>query len=224
MHNLLPKCRLPLVLLFIVVQLQLRQVMCLQTTSLRTCSLDAVSPQLAEEVLQVSCFTAITILYVQATASNCGHATMRYGGHLEGVASGTPHPDACPERAWPSETCPHLLLDEASAFAKHMFGMCLLQIDSWNTFNVFQVGTMSRGSPLETVTLALFARHDLLDKLKIPYDRLRLFVRVSQLSVETILCHDIAFTVRLHSSPTRVALPLPWLCLGCPCYPFDIVG
>lgn len=58
--------------------------------------------------------------------------------------------------------------------------ICLLQIDNWNTFNVFQVGTMSRGSPLETVTLALFARHDLLDKLKIPYDRLRLFVRVSQ--------------------------------------------
>lgn len=51
------------------------------------------------------------------------------------------------------------------------------QIDNWNTFNVFQVGTLSKGSPLETVTLALFARHDLLDKLKIPYDRLRHFVR-----------------------------------------------
>lgn len=59
-----------------------------------------------------------------------------------------------------------------------MLIFCLLQIDNWNTFNVFQVGTLSKGSPLETVTLALFARHDLLDKLKIPYDRLRHFVRV----------------------------------------------
>lgn len=79
-----------------------------------------------------------------------------------------------------------LFLDGVSAYAKHMLGICLLQIDSWNTFNVFQVGTLSRGLPLETVTLALFARHDLLDKLKIPYDRLRLFVRVSQVS-ETML-------------------------------------
>jgi len=43
-----------------------------------------------------------------------------------------------------------------------------LQIDNWNRFDVFQVGN-----------LALFARHDLLEKLKIPYDRLEKFVRVS---------------------------------------------
>lgn len=60
----------------------------------------------------------------------------------------------------------------------HWLIFCLVQIDNWNTFNVFQVGTLSKGSPLETVTLALFARHDLLDKLKIPHDRLRHFVRV----------------------------------------------
>ena len=54
-----------------------------------------------------------------------------------------------------------------------------LQIDSWNRFDVFQVGNLSKGKPLETVTLALFARHDLLEKLKIPYDRLEKFVRVS---------------------------------------------
>ncbi|KAL3132327.1 hypothetical protein ABBQ32_008905 [Trebouxia sp. C0010 RCD-2024] len=59
----------------------------------------------------------------------------------------------------------------------HWLIFCLVQIDNWNTFNVFQVGTLSKGSPLETVTLALFARHDLLDKLKIPHDRLRHFVR-----------------------------------------------
>lgn len=53
-----------------------------------------------------------------------------------------------------------------------------LQIDNWNRFDVFQVGNLSKGTPLETVTLALFARHDLLDKLKIPYDRLQHFVRV----------------------------------------------
>ena len=54
-----------------------------------------------------------------------------------------------------------------------------LQIDNWNRFDVFQVGNLSKGKPLETVTLALFARHDLLEKLKIPYDRLQKFVRVS---------------------------------------------
>jgi hypothetical protein len=54
-----------------------------------------------------------------------------------------------------------------------------LQIDNWNRFDVFQVGNLSKGKPLETVTLALFARHDLLEKLKIPYDRLEKFVRVS---------------------------------------------
>lgn len=74
-----------------------------------------------------------------------------------------------------------------SACATHILGICLLQIDNWNNFNVFQVGNLSRGSPLETVTLALFARHDLLDKLKIPYDRLRLFVRVSQ-DYAAIMC------------------------------------
>lgn len=53
----------------------------------------------------------------------------------------------------------------------------VLQIDHWNNFDVFRVGDLSKGTPLETVTLALFARHDLLEKLKIPYDRLQRFVR-----------------------------------------------
>ena len=54
-----------------------------------------------------------------------------------------------------------------------------MQIDNWNRFDVFQVSNLSKGTPLETVTLALFARHDLLEKLKIPYDRLQRFVKVS---------------------------------------------
>ncbi|DBA98108.1 hypothetical protein WJX77_006732 [Trebouxia sp. C0004] len=89
-------------LVFVVFSLQLPQSLCLQTTSLRTCSLDVTTPHLAEEVLQ---------------------------------------------------------------------------IDNWNRFDVFQVGNLSKGKPLETVTLALFTRHDLLEKLKIPYDRLQHFVR-----------------------------------------------
>lgn len=56
--------------------------------------------------------------------------------------------------------------------------VCLLQIDVWNRFDVFQVANLSKNAPLETVTLALFSRHDLLEKLKIPYDRLQRFVRV----------------------------------------------
>ena len=53
-----------------------------------------------------------------------------------------------------------------------------LQIANWNVFDVFQVANLSKAKPLETVTLALFAQHDLLDKLKIPYDRLQNFVQV----------------------------------------------
>lgn len=71
-----------------------------------------------------------------------------------------------------------LLLTLCTSFTD-IFSIDMLQIDNWNTFDVFQVGNLSKGSPLETVTLALFARHDLLEKLKIPYDRLRHFVKVS---------------------------------------------
>lgn len=62
------------------------------------------------------------------------------------------------------------------SFAAH--AGVLPQIENWNAFDVFQVANFSKGLPLEVVTLALFAQHDLLDKLKIPYDRLRNFVRV----------------------------------------------
>ncbi len=40
-------------LVFVAFSLQLPQSLCLQTTSLRTCSLDVTTPHLAEEVLQV---------------------------------------------------------------------------------------------------------------------------------------------------------------------------
>ena len=40
-------------LVFVAFSLQLPQSLCLQTTSLRTCSLDVTAPHLAEEVLQV---------------------------------------------------------------------------------------------------------------------------------------------------------------------------
>ena len=43
-------------LTLIIAQLQLGQAVCLQTTSLRTCSLDVSTPHLAEEILQVTCF------------------------------------------------------------------------------------------------------------------------------------------------------------------------
>ena len=68
------------------------------------------------------------------------------------------------------------MLAQVSCFSYNR--VCVMQIDVWNRFDVFQVANLSKGSPLETVTLALFSRHDLLDKLKIPFDRLQRFVRV----------------------------------------------
>ncbi|KAL3132328.1 hypothetical protein ABBQ32_008906 [Trebouxia sp. C0010 RCD-2024] len=58
MCDRLHKRRLRLVLLvFIAVQLQLGQVLCLQTQSLRTCSLDGEAAPPVEEVSQVICST-----------------------------------------------------------------------------------------------------------------------------------------------------------------------
>lgn len=158
MCDCLHKCRLRLVLLvFIAVQLQLGQVLCLQTTSQRTCSLDAGTAPLVEEVSQV------TLSLISSTI-DLAKMQVHIACHTENAAV-------------------------AFDVSMHMLIVCLLQIDNWNTFNVFQVGTLSKGSPLETVTLALFARHDLLDKLKIPYDRLQHFVKVRMLVI-TQRCND----------------------------------
>ena len=88
---------------------------------------------------------------------------------------GTPVP-AGRQCSWQTLSCCSCLLT-----------VVLLQIDNWNTFDVFQVGNLSKGAPLESVTLALFARHDLLAKLNIPYDRLQHFVRVRLAPSRTVV-------------------------------------
>lgn len=75
------------------------------------------------------------------------------------------------------------------------------QIANWNAFDVFQVANLSKAKPLETVTLALFAQHDLLDKLKIPYDRLQSFVRVRKSTRLTVLhACDAMHTYAVHAA------------------------
>ena len=56
--GLLRTVRLPLALLlvFAIIVLQPPQALCLQTSSLRTCSLDVATPHLTEEILQASDF------------------------------------------------------------------------------------------------------------------------------------------------------------------------
>lgn len=71
MCHRLRKHRLRLVLLvFIAVQLQLGQVLCLQTQSLRTCSLDGEAAPLVEEVSQVTCSAARSQMLVHGL-QNC---------------------------------------------------------------------------------------------------------------------------------------------------------
>ena len=78
----------------------------------------------------------------------------------------------------------------------------VLQIASWNAFDVFQVANLSKAKPLETVTLALFAQHDLLDKLKIPYDRLQNFVRVCTLTHTHRIHGRLHCHLFVHTSPS----------------------
>ena len=47
---------LALLLVFAIIVLQAPQTLCLQTSSLRTCSLDVATPHLTEEILQASDF------------------------------------------------------------------------------------------------------------------------------------------------------------------------
>ena len=55
----------------------------------------------------------------------------------------------------------------------------LVQLEEWDSFDVNRVAQLTEGRPLEAVTLEVLHRFDLLEKLKLPREELRSFLRVS---------------------------------------------
>ena len=58
---------------------------------------------------------------------------------------------------------------------------CGLQLDDWDHFDVFRVSELSQQRPLEAVTLAMYQRFQLIDKLRLPVGKLRAFLSVRSL-------------------------------------------
>ncbi len=56
-----------------------------------------------------------------------------------------------------------------------------MQLEEWDAFDVNRVAQLTQGRPLEAVTLEALHRFDLLEKLKLPREKLRCFLRVSYL-------------------------------------------
>lgn len=56
-----------------------------------------------------------------------------------------------------------------------------MQLEEWDAFDVNRVAQLTQGRPLEAVTLEVLHRFDLVEKLKLPREKLRSFLRVSRL-------------------------------------------
>ena len=65
------------------------------------------------------------------------------------------------------------------ALAKVRLTAVLVQLEEWDAFDVNRVAQLTQGRPLEAVTLEALHRFDLLEKLKLPREKLRSFLRVS---------------------------------------------
>lgn len=53
-----------------------------------------------------------------------------------------------------------------------------MQLDDWCEFDIFKVAALSNSRPLETVTLAILERFELVDKLHLDEAKLRSFLKV----------------------------------------------
>ena len=58
-----------------------------------------------------------------------------------------------------------------------------MQMEEWDAFDVNRVTQLTQGRPLEAVALEVLHRFNLLEKLKLPKQKLRSFLRVSSLAV-----------------------------------------
>lgn len=55
----------------------------------------------------------------------------------------------------------------------------MVQLEEWDSFDVNRVTQLTQGRPLEAVTLEVLHRFDLLEKLELPKEKLRVFLQVS---------------------------------------------
>lgn len=61
-----------------------------------------------------------------------------------------------------------------------------MQLEEWDAFDVNRVAQLTQGRPLEAVTLEALHRFDLLEKLKLPREKLRFFLRVTCLPMSSL--------------------------------------
>ena len=54
-----------------------------------------------------------------------------------------------------------------------------MQMEEWDAFDVNRVTQLTQGRPLEAVALEVLHRFNLLEKLRLPKQKLRSFLRVS---------------------------------------------
>ena len=68
-----------------------------------------------------------------------------------------------------------------------------MQMEEWDAFDVNRVTQLTQGRPLEAVALEVLHRFNLLEKLRLPKQKLRSFLRVSS-SAPSWACCRAAWT------------------------------
>ena len=85
-----------------------------------------------------------------------------------------------------------------------------MQMEEWDAFDVNRVTQLTQGRPLEAVALEVLHRFNLLEKLRLPKQKLRSFLRVSSPALSWA-CYTAAWTdeAGARQSSWGVTLP-PW--------------
>ena len=70
-----------------------------------------------------------------------------------------------------------------------------MQMEEWDAFDVNRVTQLTQGRPLEAVALEVLHRFNLLEKLRLPKQKLRSFLRVSSVAIHwDWACSNAAWT------------------------------